>query len=197
MTRAMHEKCSARKTSLTLALYILIDDNFEGVCFLEKVREISQKYGLILRKEGVQIIGVKGGISQKQSIRLSQMKMMLIAIVEKSYWFHLGSKIIITTRDKHLLTLHDIERTYEVQGLNKEGSLDLFHWKAFKIDIVNPRYENVSFDTLGEDVQRVFLDIACYFKGYNSWKVTDILQAHYGSCMKYYIGMLVEKSLIK
>ncbi|KAL4374555.1 hypothetical protein AHAS_Ahas05G0193500 [Arachis hypogaea] len=115
---------------------------------------------------------------------------MLIAIVEKSYWFHLGSKIIITTRDKHLLTLHDIERTYEVQGLNKEGSLDLFHWKAFKIDIVNPRYENVltcsnlfgkdlelwesamdqyekvSFDTLGEDVQRDIIHgkLQIYFK---------------------------------
>ncbi|KAL4317274.1 hypothetical protein AHAS_Ahas15G0368700 [Arachis hypogaea] len=151
------------KTTLALALYNLIADNFEAVCFLENVRENSQKHGLvhlqnnllgkILGKEGVQIIGVNEGISQIQR-RLSQIKVLLVlddvdeheqltAIAGKPDWFHPGSRIIITTRDKHLLTLHDIERTYEVQGLNKEGSLELLQWKAFKTDIVNPRYKNV------------------------------------------------------
>ncbi|XP_016203961.1 TMV resistance protein N [Arachis ipaensis] len=256
------------KTTLALALYNFIADNFKGVCFLENVRENSQKYGLvhlqnnllckILGKEGVQIIGVKEGISQIQR-RLSQTKVLLVlddvdeheqltAIAGKPDWFHPGSRIIITTRDKHLLTLHDIERTYEVQGLNEEESLDLLQWKAFKTDIINPRYKNVltravtyasglplalevigsnlfgkdleqwesamdqyeevldnkirkilqvSFDALGEDVQSVFLDIACCFKGYKSVEVTAILQAQYGRSMKYHIGMLVEKSLIK
>ncbi|QHO13863.1 hypothetical protein HN51_071273 [Arachis hypogaea] len=256
------------KTTLALALYNLIADNFEAVCFLENVRENSQKHGLvhlqnnllgkILGKEGVQIIGVNEGISQIQR-RLSQIKVLLVlddvdeheqltAIAGKPDWFHPGSRIIITTRDKHLLTLHDIERTYEVQGLNKEGSLELLQWKAFKTDIVNPRYKNVltravtyasrlplalevigshlcgkkveewesalnkferhlddkiheilqvSFDALGKEEQSVFLDIACCFKGYELEELAYILQAHYGSCMKYHIGMLVEKSLIK
>ncbi|XLU58796.1 hypothetical protein S245_053444, partial [Arachis hypogaea] len=256
------------KTTLALALYNLIADNFEGVCFLEKVRENSQKYGLvhlqnnllckILEKEGVQIICVKEGISQIQC-RLSQIKVLLVlddvdeheqltAIAGKPDWFHPGSRIIITTRDKHLLTLHNIERTYEVQGLNKQESLELLQWKAFKTDIVNPRYKNVltravtyasrlplalevigshlcgkkveewesalnkferhlddkiheilqvSFDALGKEEQSVFLDIACCFKGYELEELAYILQAHYGSCMKYYIGVLVEKSLIK
>ncbi|XP_057761743.1 disease resistance protein Roq1-like [Arachis stenosperma] len=256
------------KTTLTLALYNLIADNFEGVCFLEKVRENSQKYGLvhlqnnllckILGKEGVQIIGVNEGISQIQR-RLSQIKVLLVlddvneheqltAMVGKPDWFHPESRIIITTRNKHLLTLHDIERTYEVQGLNKKESLDLLQWKAFKTDIINPRYKNVltravtyasglplalevigshlcgktveewesaldkferhlddkiheilriSFDALEKEEQSIFLDIACCFKGYELQEVTDLLQAHYGSCMKYHIGVLVEKSLVK
>ncbi|RYR07137.1 hypothetical protein Ahy_B05g074460 [Arachis hypogaea] len=64
------------KITLALALYNLIADNFEGVCFLENLRETSQKYGLVhlqnnlfckmLGKEGVKIIGVKEGISQIQ-----------------------------------------------------------------------------------------------------------------------------------
>ena len=48
-----------------------------------------------------------------------------------------------------------------------------------------------------EDEQSVFLDIACCFKGYQLAEVKDILCAHHGSCMKYHIGVLVEKSLIK
>ncbi|XLR24705.1 hypothetical protein HN51_071222 [Arachis hypogaea] len=75
------------KITLALALYNLIADNFEGVCFLENLRETSQKYGLVhlqnnlfckmLGKEGVKIIGVKEGISQIQR-RLSQIKVLLI-----------------------------------------------------------------------------------------------------------------------
>ncbi|MED6183282.1 hypothetical protein PIB30_036468 [Stylosanthes scabra] len=55
----------------------------------------------------------------------------------------------------------------------------------------------VSFDALEKEEQSVFLDIACWFKGYTLVEVTDILQAHYGSCMKDHIGVLLEKSLIR
>ncbi|XP_057761678.1 TMV resistance protein N-like isoform X1 [Arachis stenosperma] len=256
------------KTTLALAVYNLIADNFDGLCFLENVRENSNRHGIvhlqnillseILEKKKIKLSSSKQGTSEIQK-RLCQIKVLLVlddvdeqeqlkAIAGKPDWFGHGSRIIITTRDKHLLTLHDIERTYEVQGLNEEGPLDLLQWKAFKTDIVNPRYENVlaravtyasglplalevigsnlfgkdleqwksamdqyekvfdnkirkilqvSFDVLGEDVQSVFLNIACCFKGYKSVEVTTILQAHYGRGMKYHIGMLVEKSLIK
>lgn len=33
-------------------------------------------------------------------------------------WFVLGSRVLITTRDKHLLEIHDIEKAYEVWALN-------------------------------------------------------------------------------
>jgi len=55
----------------------------------------------------------------------------------------------------------------------------------------------VSFDSLEEDEKSVFLDIACCFKGYDLTEVEFILCAHYGKCIKYHIGVLVEKSLIK
>ncbi|KAL4317280.1 hypothetical protein AHAS_Ahas15G0369300 [Arachis hypogaea] len=239
------------KTTLALAVYNLIADNFDGLCFLENVRENSNRHGIvhlqnillseILEKKKIKLSSSKQGTSEIQK-RLCQIKVLLVlddvdeqeqlkAIAGKPDWFGHGSRIIITTRDKHLLTLHDIGRTYAVQGLNAEGSLDLLQWKAFKTDIVNPRYENVlaravtyasglplalevigfnlfgkdleqwksamdqyekvldnkirkilqvSFDVLGEDVQSVFLDIACCFKGYKSVEVTAILQAHYG-----------------
>ncbi|MED6203788.1 hypothetical protein PIB30_002551 [Stylosanthes scabra] len=172
----------------------------------------------------------------------------LKAIAGKPDWFGCGSRVIITTRDKHLLTLHGVERTYEVQGLNEEDSLNLLTLNAFKSDDVSPsymnvlsrvvtyasglplalevigsnlfgkdleqwqsaldRYENtldkniqkilqVSFDALGKFEQSVFLDIACCFKGYSLDEITDLLQAHYGSCMEYHLQVLVEKCLIK
>ncbi|CAJ2667219.1 unnamed protein product [Trifolium pratense] len=55
----------------------------------------------------------------------------------------------------------------------------------------------VSFDGLEKDEQSVFLDISCCFKGHKLAEVEDILSAHHGECMKYAIGVLVEKSLIK
>ncbi|MED6203780.1 hypothetical protein PIB30_002544 [Stylosanthes scabra] len=55
----------------------------------------------------------------------------------------------------------------------------------------------ISFDALKNDEQSVFLDIACCLKGYAFGEVIDMLHAHYGRCMKYHIGVLVQKSLIK
>ncbi|KAL2967656.1 hypothetical protein AAZX31_16G187400 [Glycine max] len=51
----------------------------------------------------------------------------------------------------------------------------------------------VSFDALEEEEKKVFLDIACCFKG---WKLTE-LEHVYDDCMKNHIGVLVEKSLIE
>ncbi|KAL5173154.1 TMV resistance protein N [Glycine soja] len=54
----------------------------------------------------------------------------------------------------------------------------------------------VSFDALEEDEKKVFLDIACCFKG---WRLTDverILRGDYDDCMEHHIGVLIKKSLI-
>ncbi|MED6113711.1 hypothetical protein PIB30_073392 [Stylosanthes scabra] len=257
------------KTTLAAEVYNLIADHFEGVCFLEKVRENSKRYGLvhlqnillseILGENDINLASSKQGASKIHN-RLCRKKVLLVlddvddpeqlkAIAGKPEWFGTGSRVIITTRDKHLLTLHGVERTYEVQGLNEVDSLNLLTWNAFKSDIVSPSYMNVlsrvvayasglplalevigsnlfgkdlqewesaldqyernnldnkirkilqiSFDALGKDEHSVFLDIACFFKGYALDEVIDLLQAHYGSCMKYHIGVLVQKSLIK
>jgi hypothetical protein len=57
----------------------------------------------------------------------------------------------------------------------------------------------VSFDALEEDEQNVFLDIACFYTGreHTFTSVEKMLHAHYDASMKYHIGVLVEKSLIK
>jgi len=55
----------------------------------------------------------------------------------------------------------------------------------------------VSFEALVKDEKEVFLDIACFFKGFNLGSVEVLLHAHYGNEMKEQINVLIQKSLIQ
>ncbi|XP_022639967.1 uncharacterized protein LOC106769791 isoform X6 [Vigna radiata var. radiata] len=254
------------KTTLARAVYNSIADQFEGLCFLDGVRENAVKQGLVHLQEMLlsEIVGEKdiriGSVSKGISIikhRLHRKKVLLIlddvdkleqvrATAGERNWFGSGSRVIITTRDKHLL--QGVDGKYEVEDLNEEEALELLSWNAFKDHRVDPSYKDisnqavayasglplalevigsllfgkgtrewesaldqfkkipnrriqeilkVSYNALEENQQRIFLDIACCLKGYELEEVEDILGVHYGVCMKYDIGVLVDKSLIK
>ncbi|KAJ7943208.1 Disease resistance protein [Quillaja saponaria] len=59
-------------------------------------------------------------------------------------WFGPGSKIIITTRDKRLLTARGIDSIYQIEELDDQESLELFCWNAFKRREPNAGYEDIS-----------------------------------------------------
>ncbi|KRH09432.1 hypothetical protein GLYMA_16G215400v4 [Glycine max] len=122
------------KTTLALAVYNLIAHHFDKSCFLENVREESNKHGLkhlqsillskLLGEKDINLTSWQEGASMIRH-RLRRKKILLIlddvdkreqlkAIVGRSDWFGPGSRVIITTRDKHLLKYHQVERTYEV-----------------------------------------------------------------------------------
>ncbi|BAU02587.1 hypothetical protein VIGAN_11214000 [Vigna angularis var. angularis] len=151
------------KTTLSLAVYNLIADDFDSSCFLQNVREESNKHGLkhlqtvllseILGEKDINLASVHRGISMIQQ-RLRRKKVLLIlddvdnrkqlqAFAGRSDWFGPGSRVIITTRDKQLLKSHEIERTYVMKELNKNDSLQLLVWNAFKREKVDPSYEDV------------------------------------------------------
>ncbi|CAN4101849.1 unnamed protein product [Withania somnifera] len=46
-------------------------------------------------------------------------------------WFGMGSRIILTSRDKHLLICHVGDNVYEVQLLSEGQALELFSRHAF------------------------------------------------------------------
>ena len=62
----------------------------------------------------------------------------------KCNWFGPSSRIIITIRDKHVLDVHEVEKRYEMKGLNDDEALQLFCWKAFKTSQPATNYEDVS-----------------------------------------------------
>ncbi|CAJ2665540.1 unnamed protein product [Trifolium pratense] len=251
------------KSTLARAVYNLIADQFECLCFLHNVRENSAKHGLEHLQEQllyktirlkVKIGGVNEGIGIIKE-RLRQKKVLLILddvddlkqlkfLAGRFDWFGPNSRVIITTRDKSLLTRHGIGRIYEVDGFNMGECLELFKWMAFKTkkvgsvddDIVNraisyasglplaidvigsnlsgkpitewestlDKYKRippddiqnklkVSYDGLDEEQKNLFLDIACFFKGFPLEKI----HAHYGHCIKHDVDVLVDKSLTK
>jgi hypothetical protein len=48
------------------------------------------------------------------------------SLAGNSEWFGLGSRVIVTTRDEHLLTGLGVYGKYKVEELNFEESLQLF-----------------------------------------------------------------------
>ncbi|CAK8532257.1 unnamed protein product [Lathyrus sativus] len=150
------------KTTLTHAIYNLISTQFEGLCFLHNVRENSIKYGLEYLQEQLlsKSIGLKiklGHVSEGIGIikqRLQQKKVLLIlddvdklkqlqVLVGEPSWLGPGSRVIVTTRDKNLLSCHGIKRIYELDALNEEEALELFKWMAFKSDKIDPCYDYI------------------------------------------------------
>ncbi|XP_048132648.1 disease resistance protein Roq1-like, partial [Rhodamnia argentea] len=142
------------KTTLAKALYNDIFRGFEATCFLANVRETSKDskdlvplqerlLSEILLGKGLTVFSVDGGINLMQD-RLCRKKVLLVlddvddvkqlsALAGEPEWFGKGSRIIITTRDNHLLTLHGIDKDhiYEVKTLEYDKALDLFKKHAF------------------------------------------------------------------
>ncbi|XP_071723126.1 disease resistance protein Roq1-like [Rutidosis leptorrhynchoides] len=139
------------KTTIAKALYNAMERQFQGCSFLEQVREKSNRSdGLVtLQKDllseilvhPLTICSVAGGISLIQE-RLCCKKVLLVlddvdhmnqlnALAGKGNWFGKGSRIIVTSRDKQLLTSHGINCVYEIQTLGCHEAQYLFSLYAF------------------------------------------------------------------
>ena len=157
------------KTTLSKAIYNSIDAQFEHSCFLENIREASsQKDGLIQLQNKLlsKILGSSSpmvdNVDQGSTLikqRLSRLRILLVLddvdklvqlekLAGKCDWFGLGSKIIITTRDKLLLRAHGVDSTYEVNRLDHDESLQLFCWNAFNRDKPNAGYRDIAEDVI-------------------------------------------------
>ncbi|KAK3431405.1 hypothetical protein EUGRSUZ_E03285, partial [Eucalyptus grandis] len=139
------------KTAIAKALYNAMMRQFQVCSFLEQVREKShQSGGLVsLQKDLLSeilvhpstVYSVAGGISLIQE-RLCCKKVLLVlddvdhmnqlnALAGKGNWFGKGSIIIVTTRNKQLLTSHGINRVHRIQTLGCCEARDLFCLHAF------------------------------------------------------------------
>ncbi|CAL9022232.1 unnamed protein product [Prunus brigantina] len=153
------------KTTIAKAVYNSIAHQFEGSCFLENVRENSaaprgllqlQKTLLyeILGGKELEVTSVDKGINVIKQ-RLSHKKVLLMfddvdqldqlnKLVGRSDWLGLGSRIIITTRHKHLLTSHQVDLTYEVKELDTYEASELFSYNAFPEKGLPDDYKNLA-----------------------------------------------------
>jgi len=60
-----------------------------------------------------------------------------------------GSRIIIISKDEHILEEYRVDVVYKVRLLSPEGSLKLFSRKAFKLDHVVSSYDTLALGILG------------------------------------------------
>ncbi|KAM3215710.1 TMV resistance protein N [Capsicum annuum] len=156
------------KTTLARVIYDDISSQFEGACFLHEVRDRSAKQGLerlqeillseILFIKDLRINNVFEGVNM-QKHRLRYKKVLLVlddvdhidhldVLAGKREWFGPGSRIIITTKDKHLLVKHDVEKMYKMRTLNEEESLQLFKQYAFKKNRPTKKFERISAEVI-------------------------------------------------
>ncbi|KAK3426930.1 hypothetical protein EUGRSUZ_F03254 [Eucalyptus grandis] len=153
------------KTTVAKAVYNCIADQFEGSCFLANVRENSQHGGLAglqeallhqtLRDINLKIDNVDQGVCTIRD-RLSQKKVLIIVddvdhldqlrkLVGGPNWFGPGSRIIVTTRDEHLLVAHDVDWIHTIDCLRNQDAFRLFCWNAFRGIHPEIGYEDLSY----------------------------------------------------
>ncbi|KAJ0545042.1 putative P-loop containing nucleoside triphosphate hydrolase [Helianthus annuus] len=254
------------KTTLANVAYAEISHRFEAHCLLQNIREESNKHGLtklqekflslVLKTKDVVIGNEIEGRSMIER-RLCRKCILLVlddvddvkqleALAGSHAWFGEGSRIIITTRDEHLLTRH-ADTIYEVSLLSQDEAMELFNKHAYREDEPIEDYEmlskdvvsyadglplaleilgsflydknkdewksalaklkcipnvkvterlKISYDGLEPDHQKLFLDIACFWRGRNMDEAIMVLDA----CNlhpRIGVKVLVQKSLIK
>ena len=152
------------KTTLAKQVYNQVADQFEHAIFLSSVSKAQDDHQLLhLQKQLLaDILGENiphiSNIDEGSNVikRLLCSKKFLVAVddvndssqlnslVGSPQWFGPGSRIIITTRDKHLLDVYGVDGLYEAKGLEFEEAFQLFSWKAFKANHPEENFKNLS-----------------------------------------------------
>ncbi|KAL5554525.1 hypothetical protein UlMin_041926 [Ulmus minor] len=146
------------KTTLARVVFKRFSNRFEGACFLESVREESQRKGLAELENEMfsKLLGEKDPDVSNHfvNVRLSRTKALLVLDDVDNFEqlgrlagdrdrFGPGSKIIVTSRDLQVLN-QLIDVTYEVQALGLIEASQLFYLKAFKENSCRTGYEEIS-----------------------------------------------------
>ncbi|KAI5356094.1 hypothetical protein L3X38_008989 [Prunus dulcis] len=152
------------KTTLAKAIYNKFEGSFEGRSFLANVREVIANQpitglvglqekllnDILKSKDHIKVDSVDVGITVIQERLHCKRALVIIddvdeiqklkAIARKRDWFGPGSRIIITTRDKHLLEQIGVDGTYMAEEMDEEEALELFSWHAFKSGYPDQEY---------------------------------------------------------
>ena len=141
------------KTTIAKVLYNQLSCEFEYMSFIENVKENIETRGFIYLQtqllcdileegENQNISSVGQGASMIKKILQSKRVLIILDDVDDSdqleylvgnrCWLGKGSRVIITTRYKHLLTVQEVDDSYEVEELDFEQSHNLLIWHAFK-----------------------------------------------------------------
>ncbi|KAK2432868.1 disease resistance protein RPV1 [Trifolium repens] len=141
------------KTTIAKSIYNQIGSKFEGRSFILNIREFwetnnnlvslqQQVLCDVYRTTAFKIRDIESGKNIFKE-RLAQNRVLVVlddvneldqvkALCGSREWFGPGSRIIITTRDMHLLRSCSVDQVYTIEEMGKSESLELFSWHAFK-----------------------------------------------------------------
>ncbi|MED6156726.1 hypothetical protein PIB30_017100 [Stylosanthes scabra] len=149
------------KSTLATILYEKISHQYDVSCFVD---DVSKTYGdcgplgvqkqllcQAFMEEDFQIYNLSLAANVIQT-RFCPRKVLIILdnvdkgkqlekLAIKREWVGRGSRIIIVSRDEHILREYGVDDVYKVQLLNHENALRLFCRKAFKYNHVTEGYE--------------------------------------------------------
>ncbi|KAG2664270.1 hypothetical protein I3843_16G071300 [Carya illinoinensis] len=183
------------KTNLAKEIYNSFIDQFEDCCFLANVIEISKHdKGLIqlqqtllckiLGDSSLKVANIDEGIGLIKEMLWAKRVLLVLDDLDKSVkvetllggcdWFGLGSIIIITTRDEHLLTSNNVHLRYKVKELDQDEALQLFCWNAFKNEKPNHDFVELTKDVLhyagGLPLALMVLGLNIYSRDIHYWR---------------------------
>ncbi|XP_062025778.1 disease resistance protein RPV1-like [Rosa rugosa] len=156
------------KTTIAQVVFERLRAQFEGDSFLENVKQetemkqgstihLQEKLLLNLLNSNVNVQNTKMG---KDIIkhRLSTKRVLIVlddvdqvkqleTLCDRT-WFGPGSRIIITSRDEHLISAFGADEVYKVNALADPEAFELFRLKAFKEDEVGEDFLKLSKEFL-------------------------------------------------
>ncbi|KAK9292451.1 hypothetical protein L1049_020423 [Liquidambar formosana] len=152
------------KTTIAKVVYNELSERFECCSFLSNVQEILQREGIvnlqnkflskILNQKCFNMANVDEGIKRIKEMLSRKKVLIVLDDVDKEFqfdmlaikreWFGLGSRIIVTTRNKEVLNVLKVDETYEPPSMELDQSLKLFSKHAFKRDFPPKGYVIVS-----------------------------------------------------
>ena len=150
------------KTTIAKVIYNKFSVHFGCCCFLSDVRETSQQHNGLLNLQNQLIFNVQNQLATNVDEGINTIKRIFCnkkvfivlddvddksqfdKIVGKRDWFGLGSRIIVTTRDKHVRNLLQVDSNYEPPFMEFCHSLQLFSKHAFRMESPPKDYHDIS-----------------------------------------------------
>lgn len=155
----------AGKTTLAKELFNRKSSQYSRCCFLDDVRENVNKGSLLslqcsllkkLNGTDLQLSSKDEAIAMLKKHLPSQEILLILddvdkvdqvdALVPNQTSIHSNSLILITSRDRDVLTRSGVEESsiYKLNGLNEQHSRELFCWHAFRRSYPPPEFEDLS-----------------------------------------------------
>ncbi|KAH0714073.1 hypothetical protein KY284_006978 [Solanum tuberosum] len=150
------------KTTIAKTIFYKLSSKFKDVCFLENIKENKHKMHSLQNILLSKLLGEKdNSVDDKEkgrsmlSKRLRCKKVLIVLddidhidqldyLAKDLSWFGEGSRILATTRNKHLIGKNDV--VFEVETLLDRDAIKLFNQYAFKEEVPNERLNDLTLE---------------------------------------------------